>query len=201
MTSLPSNKSSLSKLQQQLQSYQMFLPALDLKRKQLLRGLDTHQQWLQEQHQQLAKLRNTLAEKLALTQDMDKRSLNYLVMGDIKTEEVNFVGVLLPRLVSVDIKKRPAPLLSTPIWHDALLDLIAEAAQAKMAIEVAQECQHRLQVALRKTTQRINLFERVLIPNVKQQMKKIHIVLSDSERAAVVAAKIAKRKRAQSALP
>ena len=54
-----------------------------------------------------------------------------------------------------------------------------------------------MQGAVRRVTQRVNLFEKVLIPNAKQNIARIQIFLSDVERAAVVTSKIAKAKRAQ----
>jgi V/A-type H+/Na+-transporting ATPase subunit D len=54
----------------------------------------------------------------------------------------------------------------------------------------------RMQGAVRRVTQRVNLFEKVLIPNAKQNIARIQIFLSDVERAAVVTSKIAKGKRA-----
>ena len=53
-----------------------------------------------------------------------------------------------------------------------------------------------LDEAVRKVTQRVNLFEKVLIPRTKEHIRKIRIYLSDAERAAVVRSKIAKRKHA-----
>jgi V/A-type H+-transporting ATPase subunit D len=52
-----------------------------------------------------------------------------------------------------------------------------------------------LEVGLRKTTQRLNLFEKVLIPRAEKNIRKIRIALSDSERAGVIISKIAKNKR------
>ena len=49
---------------------------------------------------------------------------------------------------------------------------------------------------MRKVTQRVNLFEKVLIPRTREQIRRIRIYLSDAERAAVVRSKIAKRKHA-----
>jgi V/A-type H+-transporting ATPase subunit D len=54
----------------------------------------------------------------------------------------------------------------------------------------------RMQGAVRRVTQRVNLFEKVLIPNAKRNIARIQIFLSDVERAAVVTSKIAKGKRA-----
>jgi V/A-type H+-transporting ATPase subunit D len=50
-------------------------------------------------------------------------------------------------------------------------------------------------VAVRRITQRVNLFEKVLIPQTRENIRRINVYLGDAERAAVVGAKIAKRKR------
>jgi V/A-type H+-transporting ATPase subunit D len=50
--------------------------------------------------------------------------------------------------------------------------------------------------AVHKVTQRVNLFEKVLIPRTREHIRRIRIYLADAERAAVVRSKIAKRKRA-----
>jgi V/A-type H+-transporting ATPase subunit D len=54
-----------------------------------------------------------------------------------------------------------------------------------------------LNYAVQKITQRVNLFDKVLIPQAQAYIKKIQIYLSDAERAQVVQAKISKNKRAK----
>ena len=51
-----------------------------------------------------------------------------------------------------------------------------------------------LEYALQKTTQRLNLFDKVLIPEAQENIRYIKIYLSDFERASVIQAKIAKGK-------
>ena len=53
-----------------------------------------------------------------------------------------------------------------------------------------------LEVGVRKITQRVNLFEKVLIPRTRESIRRIRIYLSDTEREGVVQAKISKKKRA-----
>ncbi len=53
---------------------------------------------------------------------------------------------------------------------------------------------------MRTVTQRVNLFDKVLIPQTRENIKRIRIALSDAERAAVVRSKIAKKKRAAEGL-
>jgi V/A-type H+-transporting ATPase subunit D len=75
------------------------------------------------------------------------------------------------------------------------------AAHLKSSAEVAIRAQferHRLdllQVAVKRVTQRVNLFDKVLIPRTRRNIKRIQIYLSDAERAGVVQAKVAKKKR------
>ena len=54
----------------------------------------------------------------------------------------------------------------------------------------------RLNQQVRRITQRVNLFEKVLIPRARENIKRIHIGLGEQERSAVVRSKIAKKKRA-----
>jgi V/A-type H+-transporting ATPase subunit D len=67
----------------------------------------------------------------------------------------------------------------------------------RLQLQVYRERIARMQGAVRRVTQRVNLFEKVLIPNAKRDIARIQIFLSDVERAAVVTSKIAKGKRAQ----
>ncbi|MEM6429093.1 MAG: V-type ATP synthase subunit D, partial [Deinococcota bacterium] len=48
--------------------------------------------------------------------------------------------------------------------------------------------------AVKRTTQRVNLFDKVLIPNAQETIRRIQIFLADADRAAVVRAKLAKQK-------
>jgi V/A-type H+-transporting ATPase subunit D len=68
------------------------------------------------------------------------------------------------------------------------------AAELELQRQVADQRVARLQDAVRKITQRVNLFEKVLIPRAEANIRKIVLFLSDQECAAVVRSKIAKSK-------
>ncbi len=72
--------------------------------------------------------------------------------------------------------------------------------ELRVARQVEQRRLELLDAAVRKVTQRVNLFEKVLIPRSREHIRRIGIALSDAERAAVVRAKIAKGKRAREGL-
>jgi V/A-type H+-transporting ATPase subunit D len=70
--------------------------------------------------------------------------------------------------------------------------------QLRLRIQVERRCLTLLDEAVRTITQRVNLFDKVLIPQARDNIRRIQIFLADGERAAVVRAKIAKGKRAAS---
>jgi V/A-type H+-transporting ATPase subunit D len=76
-----------------------------------------------------------------------------------------------------------------------LVEQLKQMAEQKTRVQVAAERVRLLEQAVRKTTQRVNLFEKILIPTAKKNIKKIQIYLADAERAMVVTSKITKNIR------
>ena len=113
---------------------------------------------------------------------------------DVAEEDV--LGLRLPTLRAVEFDTADYSLLATPFWLDDLVTCLKEVATYRLRLEVYRQRVVRMQGAVRRVTQRVNLFEKVLIPNAKQNIARIQIFLSDVERAAVVTSKIAKGKRA-----
>ena len=71
--------------------------------------------------------------------------------------------------------------------------------EQKTRVQVAADRVRLLEQAVRKVTQRLNLFEKILIPTAKENIKKIQIYLADAERAIVVNSKITKTIRRKQA--
>ncbi len=114
---------------------------------------------------------------------------------DIGEEDV--LGVRLPALKAVEFVTADYSLLATPFWIDDLVTCLKEVATYRIRLHVYRERAARMQSAVRRITQRVNLFDKVLIPNAKRDIARIQIFLSDVGRAAVVTSKIAKGKRAR----
>jgi V/A-type H+-transporting ATPase subunit D len=74
---------------------------------------------------------------------------------------------------------------------------LKDATEQRLRAEIAGERRNTLQIAVRQITQRVNLFEKILIPTAKQNIQKIRIYLGDAERASVVTSKLAKKKQEQ----
>lgn len=106
----------------------------------------------------------------------------------------NIAGVEIPLFRGMKYRRISYDLFSAPLWIDRGLGLLKEIARLNAEIEVLKEHRRLLFDELRVTTQRVNLFEKVKIPETRENIRKIGIYLGDQQTAAVVRGKIAKNK-------
>lgn len=195
MPRLSLNKSALHKAERQLRTYQRFLPSLDLKRKQLIAERAKARQALRETGNRLTELDIIIASELPMLADHEVGLEHLVTIAGNEMSEENVLGICLPVLKQVHLKRRTYSFLIRPHWVDRVQELMAEALTLRLRMQVQQERQRRLERAVRKITQRVNLFDKVLIPRARENIRRIGIFLADGERAAVVRAKIAKIRR------
>jgi len=189
------NKTTLNNEGRRLKAFKQFVPALDLKRKQLLSARQEAVAALAHNQAQLAQLQQEVVEQLSMSAD-SAIDLNALIQ--IKTLDIrytNLVGLELPALADFEVEIANYSMLLLPHWVDAFLNLQKKALKTEIEVQVYQQRLALLEAGLQKTTQRLNLFDKVLIPEAQKNIRKIRIALSDAERAGVVRAKIAKNKR------
>lgn len=195
MSRLSLSKSTLHKAERQLKIYQRFLPSLDLKRKQLIAERVKARQALHETGNRLNELDSIIARELPMLADQEVGLEHLVTIAGSEVSEENVLGICLPILEQVYLKRRTYSFLIRPHWVDRVQELMTEALTLRLRMQVQQERQRRLEKAVRKITQRVNLFDKVLIPRTREHIRKIGIFLADGERAAVVRAKIAKIRR------
>jgi V/A-type H+-transporting ATPase subunit D len=95
----------------------------------------------------------------------------------------------------------PYSMLARPAWVDRLAQRLRDAAELRARVRVQGERAQILGQSLRRITQRVNLFERILIPSVKQNIKRIQIFLGDLDREAVIRSKLSKGKHVPTSPP
>ena len=133
--------------------------------------------------------------------DLEVEVTGLVTVTGVDLAEDNVMGVRLPRLARVALYRRPYALLAKPQWVDHLAELLAAMLELRLQLQVDARRLALLHEAVRTITQRVNLFDKVLIPRAQANIKRIRIFLADGERAAVVRAKIAKAKRAREDQP
>jgi len=186
------NKSELQKEQDKLRLYRRLLPSLDLKRRQLTLELGRARAKLEGSRKALQELRDHAAEQLPMLANREDPLSGIVKVRSVQVTEQNVVGVDLPVLGEVEWAVQEYSLLAEPPWVDLLVAGLKEAAAQTLAVQVETERVRRLERADRRITQRINLFEKILIPGAQENIRRIRIFLGDAEMAAVVRSKIAK---------
>lgn len=193
MPRLALNKASLARESKRLRTFERFLPSLDLKRRQLIAETVKADRLLVATRDHIERLEQMVASELPMLANHSK--FHHLVcITDIELDQENLLGVRLPRLSRVHLETRDYPLLGSTPWIDRLVEHLSLGLELHVRLRVQTERARRLDRAVRKVTQRVNLFDKVLIPRTQANIKQISIYLSDAERAAVVRAKIARAK-------
>jgi len=189
------NKTTLNREGRRLKAFKQFVPALDLKRKQLLSARQESLHQLDQQRSQLTLVQQQIHDQLPMYAGSKFATESFLQITTLDIQYVNLVGLELPKLISFEIEVAQYSCLLLPHWVDRLLVLQKAALRAEVEIQISEQRLALLEKGLQKTTQRLNLFDKVLIPEAQANIRKIRIALSDAERAGVVRAKIAKNKR------
>lgn len=197
MAKLKLSKQSLHHQQEQLKLYKRLLPSLDLKRRQLT----MEAQKAQEEHTAavalIYALETRIGEELPMLADEGLYLRDLVVVKGYQLGEQNIVGVRLPVLESLDCQVAEYSPLATPPWLDILVQRLKDAKTCRLRAEIAARRLDILRLQLRRITQRVNLFDKILIPTAHRNIQRIRIYLGETERAAVVTSKLAKSKQLQ----
>ena len=195
MAKLALSKSGLQKQRDDMRLYERVLPSLDLKRMQISAELKRARLQLTEAETEVEKLNDRVAEQLPMLANREIDVSGLVRIESFRIEEENLVGVKLPKLVEIKCHVAEYSMLAKPHWVDMLVEQIKQMVEQKTRVQVAAERVRLLEQAERRITQRVNLFDKILIPTAKKNIQKIQIYLADAERAAVVRSKITKRMR------
>jgi len=191
-------KNELKKQKDALKMYRRYLPTLQLKKQQLqteIRAIEARVRAIADERDRLlAEFRSWIAvfgeEDAVRTADGGW----ILSAGAVRTSVGNIAGVDIPVFKGAEFTIDEYDLFSRPLWIDRALDRLRAMLTLDLEIKVLEEQVARLGRELRTTTQRVNLFEKVKIPETADNIKKIRIYLGDQQTAQVVRGKIAKRK-------
>ena len=192
MAKLALNKSQLKKENDQLKLFMKVLPSLELKRMQLTSVLRKAQAQLIKDKTAVEQLRDTIAEQLPMLAYRQIILTSFVKLKNVQVEEENVVGLRLPCLDRIDFDVLDYSMLAKPHWVDVFVDRLKEMITKRMVLKISEERVTKLELAVRRITQRVNLFEKILIPTAKKNIQRIRIFLGDAERSAIVRSKIAK---------
>jgi len=191
MAAVKLTKSEFKKQKDALKRYRRYLPTLILKKQQLQMVIRQLESRLAEEIQNREGLVDGAAHWLALFAEPFPLR-DWLKVKAVQTESANIAGVEIPVFKSMDFTREGHDLFTTPPWVDEALLLFARLSRFDVEIGLLRRQVTLLGIELRVTSQRVNLFEKVKIPQAIESIRKIHIYLGDQQTAAVVRGKIAK---------
>ena len=199
MARLSFSKASLHKEGAQLKRYRQYLPSLDLKRQQLIAERAKAIALLEKTEHAIRRSYLFVERQLPMLSDENIDLEGLVIIKKTVFSEENIVGVRLPTIQTIEILCQPYSFLTKPHWVDQVVVQLKLMLELKIRLKIEQQRLDILQKAVKKVTQRVNLFDKVLIPKAQKNISKIRIFLSDTERAAVVRAKITKQKQLKEA--
>ena len=195
MAQIKLTKNELRDQQLSLNQLEKYLPTLQLKKAMLqvevnnaIYEIEGFRQAYEEE-----KEKNEIFQSL-LTDPEARPLFEGTMILEVKKRYENIAGAEIPFFEGVTFEEVDYALFDTPLWVDDALESLRSLISAKEKIHVAEEKKGILEKELREVSIRVNLFEKVMIPRTKANIKKIKVFLGDQELASVAQAKVAKNK-------
>ena len=188
------NKTSLGELGKQLKMRQKALPTIKSKESALRLEVKKAKGTAAEFERRLAELSARYDYMVALWGEFDA---DLLAVEDVELSTQNIAGVRIPVLQGVKFKEKSYDLFSSPIWLSDGVALLKELATLGLESQIADRKSEMLDYARKKTTQKVNLYEKVQIPGYEDAIRKIKRFLEDEENLSKSAQKIVKTKHQQ----
>ena len=192
-------KNEQKKQKDALKQFNRYLPTLQLKKQQLQTVIRQIEGEIEEYRLAQQKLISSLQNWIAVFGENSSfdslHTLDNLVKIDtIKKGKGNIAGVEIPVFEDLTFKDISYSLFEYPLWVDSGIEALKKASVYDARVKTLQEQIDLLNKELRTTSQRVNLFEKVKIPEAKENIRRIGIYLGDQQTSAVVRGKIAKKK-------
>ena len=190
------NKTSLGELGKQLKMRKTALPTIKSKESALRSEVKKAKDTARDYQRRLEALRAEYDYMVALWGEFDSTLLS---IEDVVLTSQKIAGVRTPALEEVRFEQKPYDLFSSPVWYADGLDLLKRMATLGIEYEVFNRKMALLDYARRKTTQKVNLYEKVQIPGYEDAIRKIKRFMEDEENLSKSAHKIVKTRQQQAA--
>jgi V/A-type H+/Na+-transporting ATPase subunit D len=196
MAKIKLTKNELKQQKDSLKRFERYLPTLILKKQQLQLVIRQVEAEVREKRLDRETRYTGLKSWIAVFGE-DVQLEAKIHMSNLVTADGNIAGVDIPVFESITFDETGYDLIETPLWVDMGVEALRGIIELDAELQVLETQRERLNDELRITTQRVNLFEKVKIPETKENIRIIQIYLGDQQTAAVVRGKIAKKNLVQ----
>ena len=198
MPKIKFTKTELKNQQDAKKRYERFLPILQLKKQQLQQEVRQCADALSRNLEAQKQLELDLAPSLGFFDDPETaETVRELVKIErVETGEVNIAGINIPTFGETVFAPVKIDFFATEWFLDDVVEMMKKAVSLREEYRVLSTRHRLLAEELATTGQRVNLFEKVKIPECRENIRRIGIMLGDAQTAAVARSKIAKKKNA-----
>ena len=192
MAKIKLTKTELKAQTDALKRFQRFLPMLQLKKQQLQGEIASIVQKAEETTARERAVRDDLDRWVGLFATDEELLAGLVKVKSVNTGMANVAGVTIPTFESIETDVKEVDAWSTPAWVDNAVDTTTQILSLQCERSIYQEQKALIEKELQLTSQRVNLFEKVKIPQCKENIRVIKIAIGDEQTAAVTRGKIAK---------
>lgn len=186
-------KNELKKQKDALKRFKRYLPTLKLKQQQLQSMLQKIQQQIQVLREEYNEYYKSVQSWIAVFGNDEASAIeSHITTIKLITQEQNIAGVDIPVFEKLTCEVEEYSLVKTSWWIDDAIDALRNVLRMVAEIEVLEKQYVLIHRELQVTIQRVNLFEKVKVPETKRNIRVIQIYLGDQQTAAVVRGKITK---------
>lgn len=181
------NKTSLQQQEKDLKMRVRTLPTIKSKESALRAKVKQVKKEVEELEERLEQQIQSYRSIVSLWDEFDTTLIE---VKDVDMSIKKVAGVTLPVLENIHYDVKPFSLFNTPSWYAEGIDLLKTLATTGIEVEFMKLKMEFLDYARRKTTQKVNLFEKVQIPGYKDAIRKIKRFLEDEESLSKASQKI-----------
>ena len=193
MAKVKLTKNALKAERDALKRYERYLPTLLLKKQQLQVEMRSLQARVMAKREEEDSLRKSISGWIGLyAEPVDWKK--YISVKEVREGEGNIAGVEIPLFDGVDFNVSIPDFFTTDAWLDEGIRSLQGLISLRLERRVLEKQYELLSGDLRATSQRVNLFEKVKIPEAKENIRTINIFLSDQQISGVARSKLAKGK-------
>ena len=183
------NKTSLQQIEKQLKMRQRTLPIIKSKETALRLEVKKSKEEAKELERKLEEQIGGYESMYALWGEFDA---SLVALKDVELNVKKIAGVRVPILSNIQLEVKPFGLFSAPKWYFDGIHLLEGLAKTAVEREFVLAKLALLEHARKKTTQKVNLFEKVQIPGYQEAVRKIKRFMEDEENLSKSSQKILK---------
>lgn len=183
------NKTSLNDINKQLKMRERALPTLKSKESALRIEVKKAKQRSDAINKQLLDVMKSYEYMASLWNEFEPGLIS---ITDIKLRTTKIAGIPVPALDSIDYEIKDVNLFTKPMWLADGVQILKDLAQLNIESEIYNQVSSLLDYQRKKTTQKVNLYEKVQIPGYQEAIRKIKRYMEDEENLSKASQKIVK---------